>query len=65
VEFSKILFPHRGQSDSFHGIEVRGGAEFQQRTREALALLQPLAQFALIRAHLGLIRQGKRSGMQA
>jgi hypothetical protein len=65
LEFAKILFPRRGQSNFIHGIEVRGGAEFQERTREALGLLQPLPEFALIRAYLGLIRQGKRSGMRA
>lgn len=48
-----------------HGIELYGDAEFCRRTQAALALLQPLAQFETIRAHLGIIRQGKRSGMKA
>ncbi|MGE5219110.1 MAG: hypothetical protein ACM3SP_19110 [Chloroflexota bacterium] len=65
MEFAKIFFSRGSRNDFVHGIEVRGSAEFQGRTREALALLQPLPEFALIRAYLGLIRQGKRSGMRA
>lgn len=42
-----------------------GDGEFRRRASEALVLLQPLAQFELIRAHLGVIRQGKRSGIEA
>ena len=46
------------------GIEVCGSSDFQRRTQEALALLQPLAQFEIIRTNIGIIRQGKRSGMR-
>jgi hypothetical protein len=48
-----------------HGIEIRGGAQFLIRTQEALALLGPVAQFAVIRGHLKVIRQGRRSGTKA
>jgi hypothetical protein len=48
-----------------HGIEIRGCREFLNRTRESLALLRPLAQFEVICDHLGMIRQGMRSGMKA
>ena len=51
-------------SESVEGIKIRGGADFRRRTREALALLRPLAAFELIRVHLAVIRQGKRSGVQ-
>jgi hypothetical protein len=64
LQFLKTLF-RRDQTQFIHGIEVRGGAEFQRRTGEALALLQSLNEFALIRAHLGVISQGKRSGTRA
>jgi hypothetical protein len=47
------------------GIEIRGGPEFLLRTQEALALLRPFAQFAVIRGHIKMIRQGTRSGMKA
>jgi hypothetical protein len=53
------------RSDFIHGIKVRGNSEFLLRTREALTLLQALAQFEVIQGHLGLIRQGRRSGMKA
>ena len=46
-------------------MKVHGDSEFRRRTGEALALLEPLAQFELIRAHLAAIRQGKRSGVTA
>jgi hypothetical protein len=52
------------KSKSVEGIEIRGGADFHLRTREAIALLRPLAAFELIRSHLAVIRQGKRSGVQ-
>lgn len=55
----------RTKSESVDGIEIRGCADFQRRTREAIVLLRPLAAFELIRAHLAVIRQGKRSGVQA
>ncbi len=47
------------------GMEIRGGREFQQRTSEALELLQSLSEFEMIHAHLAIIRQGKRSGITA
>lgn len=47
------------------GLELRGDAAFRRQTRAALALLQPLAQFELIRSHLAVIRQGRRSGVTA
>jgi len=47
------------------GIEIRGGTDFQRRTLEAIALLRPLAALELIRSHLAVIRQGKRSGVEA
>lgn len=55
----------RGKSATLCGLAVHGDEEFQRRTGEALALLEPLAQFALIHAHLAAIRQGKRSGITA
>jgi hypothetical protein len=61
----QFSWPFRRRSDVVRGIEVTGNSEFLLRTKEALTLLQPLAQFALIRAHLAKIRQGKRSGMKA
>jgi hypothetical protein len=51
--------------DLIYGIEVRGNIEFLHCTREALTLLQPLAQFGVIERHLRVIRQGTRSGMKA
>jgi hypothetical protein len=53
------------RSHAVDGIEIRGGRQFQIRTQEALALLRPMAQFAVIRDHLKIIRQGRRSGMKA
>ena len=46
-------------------MEVCGDNEFRRRTGEALALLEPLAQFEVIHVHLAAIRQGKRSGVTA
>jgi hypothetical protein len=63
LPFSEILF-RRNETQVIHGIEVRGGMEFRQSTGDALALLQALNEFALIRTHLGVIRQGKRSGVR-
>jgi hypothetical protein len=48
-----------------HGIEVCGSREFAVRTREALALLRASSQFELIRSHIQIIRQARRSGMKA
>jgi hypothetical protein len=47
------------------GIEVRGTAGFRSRTRESLGRLRSTSEFELIRSHIGVIRQGKRSGMKA
>jgi hypothetical protein len=58
-----MRFPTK--AESVDGIEIRGGADFRRRTREAIALLRQLAVYELIRAHLAVIRQGKRSGVQA
>jgi hypothetical protein len=58
-------FSLRRRSDLIYGIEVGGNTEFLHRTREALTLLQPLAQFEVIQGHLEVIRQGTRSGMKA
>ena len=44
---------------------MRGRTAFLQRTEEALMLLQPSPQFALIQSNLAVIRQGRRSGMKA
>jgi hypothetical protein len=59
------MFYLRRQSAILCGLAVHGDEEFQRRTGEALALLEPLAQFGLIHAHLAAIRQGKRSGITA
>lgn len=59
------MFYQRRRSDTLCGMEVHGGNEFLRRTGEALALLEPLAQFELIHAHLAAIRQGTRSGVTA
>ncbi len=48
-----------------HGVEIRGTLEFLARAGQSLALLQPLAEFTLIRTHLAAIRQGRRSGVTA
>lgn len=55
----------RGKSATLRGLDVYGDEEFRQQTEQALALLQTLPQFELIRAHLAVIRQGKRSGVTA
>lgn len=53
------------QSETFEGIKIRGGFEFLRRTREALALLRLTSGFVEIQNNIGLIRQGRRSGMKA
>ena len=53
------------RSEIIDGIEICGAARFRLRTREALGALRTVSEFELIRAHLGAIRQGKRSGMKA
>ena len=53
------------EPESLCGFEVCGDSDFRRRTREALALLQPLPEFELISVHLRGIRQGRRSGVEA
>jgi hypothetical protein len=60
-----MTFHLRNQSEIIEGIEVRGGAKFRARTREALALLSQARALELVQTHVKLIRQGKRSGMRA
>jgi len=55
----------RSRSETFEGIKIRGGFDFLLRTHAALALLRPTSRFAQIRNSIGLIRQGRRSGMKA
>jgi hypothetical protein len=57
--------PARQVSPQSSGIEIRGCREFIEHTEESLTLLCPLPEFALIRDHLGVIRQARRSGMKA
>jgi hypothetical protein len=59
------MYFSRTRSEIIDGLEVRGTARFRARTRESLASLRGTAEFDLIRAHLAVIRQGKRSGMKA
>ncbi len=47
------------------GIAVRGNDEFRARTRESISLLKQTKALAVIRSHLKIIRQGKRSGVRA
>ena len=58
-----MTFPGRHLRESIEGIEVRGSDSFRARTREALALLRKTAAFSIVRSHIKVIRQGKRSGM--
>ncbi|HTN70155.1 MAG TPA: hypothetical protein VMO00_03610 [Methylomirabilota bacterium] len=59
-----MLF-RRTRSFVIDGIEIHGAREFLLETQDSLALLRPTKQFEVIRANLGMIRQGKRSGMKA
>ena len=59
------MFSARQESERIADMEVRGGRTFRRQARAALLLLQPLAEFALIRSHLAMIRQGRRSGVTA
>ena len=59
------MFFSRNRSEIIDGFEIRGTARFRSQTRESLASLSKTAEFELIRAHLGAICQGKRSGMKA
>jgi hypothetical protein len=65
LEFLRILPPRHRHTYVIHGIEVRGAAEFQRRTEEALTLLRSLDQFQIIGKNLAVVRQGRRSGMKA
>ncbi len=55
----------RDHCEIIDGIAVRGDDEFRTRTRESISLLKKTAEFAIIRAHLKIIRQGTRSGVRA
>ena len=55
----------RRHSELINGVEVRGSAAFRARTREALELLRESALFGAARDHVAVIRQGRRSGMEA
>jgi len=55
----------RTSKGTFEGIEIRGKPEFLFCTQESLGRLQSTSQFELIRNHVRVIRQGKRSGMKA
>lgn len=52
-------------SRQVNGIEVHGSHEFIERTKESLNFLSPLPEFAVIRDHIAVIRQARRSGMKA
>lgn len=56
---------NRRQPELIDGIEIRGNAAFRARTAEALELLKSSPLFGAARDHLVVIRQGRRSGMQA
>jgi hypothetical protein len=60
-----LMFFFRTRSEIIDGIEVRGTARFRSCTQESLSRLRSTPEFDLIRANLGIIRQGKRSGMKA
>ncbi len=55
----------RRQPEIVDSIEIRGGAAFRARTREALELLRLSASFGAARDRIAVIRQGRRSGMKA
>ncbi len=59
------MFFLRRRSEMIDGIEVQGTERFRLRTQESLRRLRPIPEFALIQGHLGVIRQGRRSGMKA
>ena len=52
------------KTEASHGIELYGTDDFIIRTREALRMLQAAPHFDIVREHLAVIRQGKRSGMK-
>jgi hypothetical protein len=53
------------RSERICGVEIVGNFAFRRQASDALALLEPLAAFSLIRSHLAVIRQGRRSGVTA
>ena len=55
----------RKSKETFEGIEIHGKPEFLFCTQECLRRLQSTLQFELIRNHVRVIRQGRRSGMKA
>jgi len=55
----------RTSKETFEGIEIRGKPEFLFCTQESLDRLQSTSQFELIRKHVRVICQGRRSGMKA
>lgn len=57
----------REKAASSDGPAVAGSAGFQAQVRAALSLLKDRAPaaFAVVAAHIGLIREGERSGMRA
>jgi hypothetical protein len=59
------MFCTRRKTERACGMEISGDGEFRRQTLQALSLLQPLAEFALIQFHLKVIRQGRRSGVTA
>lgn len=65
TRFIGRLFHRRQNSLAFAGVEIRGGAEFLARTREALELLKPTPFFSDIQRYIAVIQQGRRSGMKA
>ena len=59
------MFFGRIQSLSADDIEIHGKRKFLLRTEEALALLKRTSQFEVVSGYIGVIQQGKRSGMKA
>jgi hypothetical protein len=55
----------RTSNETFEGIEIHGKPAFLFCTQESLDRLQSTSQFELIRNHVRVIRQGRRSGMKA
>ena len=59
------MFCTRRKLERVCGMEIRGDDKFRRQTCQALSLLEPLHQFALIQTHLRAIRQGRCSGVTA
>jgi hypothetical protein len=55
----------RYQRASFGGIDLFGNNAFRARTVEALKLLSSCSCFPEVQRYVGLIKQGRRSGMRA